>query len=218
MKLSLFSVSYAGYWGQDKLELPAFIGKAASLGYDAVMIAGKRPHLSPLDSDADRIAADADRLYGLGSADMKSFLAIAMEAAQRFRAEDLARPHVILATADEETSMDGARALATAGHKWLGAGFGAGFYGLPVAEETVGEATCYKVVFTPTEGEPMSAFFDKETGELAWAVEAGQPSFSSPRSQRRGAQRESAGEPPRNPPRTLPPVFSGGPASGAGSR
>jgi hypothetical protein len=33
-----------------------------------------------------------------------------------------------------------------------------------VAEETVGEAACYKVVFTPAEGEPMSAFFDKETG------------------------------------------------------
>lgn len=28
MKLSLFSVSYAGYWGQQKLQLPAFIAKA----------------------------------------------------------------------------------------------------------------------------------------------------------------------------------------------
>lgn len=49
MKLSLFSVSYAGYWGQHQLDLPAFISKAAQLGYDAVMLAGKRPHLSPLD-------------------------------------------------------------------------------------------------------------------------------------------------------------------------
>ncbi|MBP88618.1 MAG: isomerase [Planctomycetaceae bacterium] len=57
MKLSLFSVSYAGYWGQHKLDLPAFIAKAAALGYDAVMIAGKRPHLSPLDATADCIAS-----------------------------------------------------------------------------------------------------------------------------------------------------------------
>ncbi len=56
MKLCLFSVSYAGYWGQDALELPAFIAKAGNLGYQGVMIAGKRPHLSPLDADADRIA------------------------------------------------------------------------------------------------------------------------------------------------------------------
>jgi sugar phosphate isomerase/epimerase len=52
MKLSLFSVSYAGYWGQTQLDLPAFISKAAGLGYDAVMLAGKRPHLSPLDADS----------------------------------------------------------------------------------------------------------------------------------------------------------------------
>ncbi len=53
MKLSLFSVSYAGFWGQHELGLPAFIAKASQLGYDSVMLAGKRPHLSPLDaSDA----------------------------------------------------------------------------------------------------------------------------------------------------------------------
>ncbi|MCH8828444.1 MAG: sugar phosphate isomerase/epimerase [Planctomycetes bacterium] len=57
MKLSLFSVSYAGYWGQQKLDTVAFIAKAAQLGYDAVMLAGKRPHLSPLDADADTIAS-----------------------------------------------------------------------------------------------------------------------------------------------------------------
>ena len=57
MKLSLFSVSYAGYWGQQKLDLPAFIAKAAELGYDAVMLAGKRPHLSPLDVDPETIAS-----------------------------------------------------------------------------------------------------------------------------------------------------------------
>jgi sugar phosphate isomerase/epimerase len=52
MKLGLFSVGYAGFWGQHKLDLPEFIAKAAKLGYDTVMLAGKRPHLSPLDADA----------------------------------------------------------------------------------------------------------------------------------------------------------------------
>jgi sugar phosphate isomerase/epimerase len=52
MQLSLFSISYAGLWGQTSLDLPRFIRHAAGLGFDAVMIAGKRPHLSPLDADA----------------------------------------------------------------------------------------------------------------------------------------------------------------------
>ncbi len=55
MKLSLFSVSYAGFWGQHELELPAFIAKASQLGYDSVMLAGKRPHLSPLDASDETI-------------------------------------------------------------------------------------------------------------------------------------------------------------------
>ena len=56
MQKSLFSISYAGLWGQHRLALSEFIEKAASLGYDAVMIAGKRPHLSPLDAVPERIA------------------------------------------------------------------------------------------------------------------------------------------------------------------
>ncbi|HCK80756.1 MAG TPA: acetylornithine deacetylase [Candidatus Competibacter sp.] len=55
------------------------------------------------------------RIYGLGSADMKAFLALAIEAAGEFTARELRRPLVILATADEESSMAGARALAAAG-------------------------------------------------------------------------------------------------------
>lgn len=47
----LFSISYAGFWGQSVLSLTDFIAHAGRLGYPAVMIAGKRPHLSPLDAD-----------------------------------------------------------------------------------------------------------------------------------------------------------------------
>ena len=57
MKLSLFSVSYAGYWGQQSLDLSGFISKAARLGYAGVMLAGKRPHLSPLDASDDYLAS-----------------------------------------------------------------------------------------------------------------------------------------------------------------
>lgn len=46
----LFSISYAGFWGQSVLKLTDFIPHAAKLGYESVMIAGKRPHLSPLDA------------------------------------------------------------------------------------------------------------------------------------------------------------------------
>jgi sugar phosphate isomerase/epimerase len=53
MKLSLFSISYAGLWGQNRLSLEDFLRHAAKLGFDSVMIAGKRPHLSPLDMGSD---------------------------------------------------------------------------------------------------------------------------------------------------------------------
>jgi sugar phosphate isomerase/epimerase len=57
VQLSLFSVSYAGLWGQHTLDLPALIARAASLGYDAVMLMGKRPHLWPPDSTPGQLAS-----------------------------------------------------------------------------------------------------------------------------------------------------------------
>jgi sugar phosphate isomerase/epimerase len=55
MQLSLFSISYAGLWGQAALDLRQFIRHSGELGFDAVMLAGKRPHLAPLDTDDARI-------------------------------------------------------------------------------------------------------------------------------------------------------------------
>lgn len=52
-----------------------------------------------------------DHLYGLGTADMKSFLAIATEAAKDFVNQDLKQRLTIVATADEECTMQGARTL-----------------------------------------------------------------------------------------------------------
>lgn len=51
-KTALHSVSYAGVWhGQALLTLTDFLAKAKALGYDAVMLMAKRPHLSVLDFD-----------------------------------------------------------------------------------------------------------------------------------------------------------------------
>ena len=55
------------------------------------------------------------RIYGLGTADMKSFLAVALLAASQFRSSQLKAPLTILGTADEESTMSGARALAETG-------------------------------------------------------------------------------------------------------
>ena len=52
-----------------------------------------------------------NRLYGLGTSDMKAFLALAIEAALMFKAEDYKQPLIILATCDEETTMEGAKTL-----------------------------------------------------------------------------------------------------------
>lgn len=57
MKLCLFSVSYAGFWGQSTLNLTEFITQASQLGYDSVMLMGKRPHLSPLDITPEQVTS-----------------------------------------------------------------------------------------------------------------------------------------------------------------
>jgi len=56
-----------------------------------------------------------NRLYGLGVADMKAFLALAVDAASQYSGRQFAQPLTIVATADEESSMSGARALAKMG-------------------------------------------------------------------------------------------------------
>src|SRR6478672_9498835 len=53
MRTALFTVSFAGLWGQDRLTLEESIDLAADLGYDGVEIMGKRPHLSVLDYTED---------------------------------------------------------------------------------------------------------------------------------------------------------------------
>jgi acetylornithine deacetylase len=96
---------------------PARANLIASLGRgpDGLVLAGHTDTV-PFDHgqwqhDPFRLEQADQRLYGLGTSDMKSFLALAIEAVRTLRARDLARPVILLATADEETSMAGARAL-----------------------------------------------------------------------------------------------------------
>ncbi|HOD52442.1 MAG TPA: sugar phosphate isomerase/epimerase family protein [Candidatus Hydrogenedentes bacterium] len=67
MKPVLFSVSYAGLWGQASLSLTDFVRKASELGYPAVEIMGKRPHLSILDATDETVSElrDAARSAGI---------------------------------------------------------------------------------------------------------------------------------------------------------
>lgn len=55
------------------------------------------------------------RFYGLGATDMKGFFPVVLAALEKFRDTELREPVIILATADEESSMCGARALAAQG-------------------------------------------------------------------------------------------------------
>ncbi|MFT7559870.1 MAG: acetylornithine deacetylase [Flavobacteriales bacterium] len=80
----------------------------------------------PFDSnrwDTDPLSlVDADnRFYGLGSCDMKGFFPVIMAAVEALALDtrNLKEPLIVLATADEESSMNGARSLVERG------GFGA---------------------------------------------------------------------------------------------
>ncbi len=66
-------------------------------------------------SDPFQLTERDNRWYGLGTCDMKGFFPLAIEAAKAFVDQKLQQPLIILATADEESSMNGARALAEAG-------------------------------------------------------------------------------------------------------
>ena len=97
--------------------------------YNLIATLGDGPGGLVLGGHADTVPWDANRwtfdpfeaterdgrLYGLGSCDMKSYLALALEAGRAFAGRRLAQPLQLVVTADEETTMAGARALAGEG-------------------------------------------------------------------------------------------------------
>jgi acetylornithine deacetylase len=66
-------------------------------------------------SDPFNLTEKDGKLFGLGATDMKGFFPVVLEAVRAFVNTPLKQPIIILATADEESSMNGARALAASG-------------------------------------------------------------------------------------------------------
>ena len=101
----------------DKPGKANLIAKRGS-GSNAFVLAGHTDTV-PLDeslwrSDPFSITERDERWYGLGTCDMKSFFALVIEAIAPLLENEFNHPLIILATADEESSMSGARALSAA--------------------------------------------------------------------------------------------------------
>ncbi|WP_163935641.1 acetylornithine deacetylase [Paraferrimonas sp. SM1919] len=65
------------------------------------------------DSDPFTLTDKDNRWYGLGTCDMKGFFALVIEALSELNLAQLQKPIYIFASADEETTMAGAKALTT---------------------------------------------------------------------------------------------------------
>ena len=106
--------------GFDTDIIPVSEGKAnliATLGRgDGGLVLAGHTDTVPYDAqqwnyDPFKLTEANNRFYGLGTSDMKAFLAMAIEASLAFRPQDYQKPLIILATSDEETTMDGAKTL-----------------------------------------------------------------------------------------------------------
>jgi acetylornithine deacetylase len=108
-------------WRVTAMPIPGRPGKAnllASIGPEregGLLLSG---HADTVPYDEGKwssdpfVATERDgRLYGLGTSDMKAFLALAIAAVRGIDRRALEEPVHLLATADEEVGMDGARIL-----------------------------------------------------------------------------------------------------------
>ena len=110
-------------FGVEKLAVPGSSGKynliaTIGRGPDGLVLSG---HTDTVPFDHNRWSSDPfkatereGRLFGLGTADMKSFFALSLAAIGQLDFARLKHPLVLVATADEESSMSGARALVDA--------------------------------------------------------------------------------------------------------
>lgn len=103
----------------DKFNLIASAGQ----GDEGLVLSG---HTDTVPFDEEKWHSDPlilqqrdDRFYGMGSADMKGFFAVIVEAIRELPLHQLKQPLVIIATADEESTMCGAKSL-TDLHRRLG--------------------------------------------------------------------------------------------------
>lgn len=108
------------------LDVPGCPGKynliaSAGQGEEGLILSG---HTDTVPFDEGRWSGDPfklreldNRWYGLGTADMKGFFAVVLEAIRTLDLSTLKQPLVLLATADEESSMCGAKSLLQAQRK-----------------------------------------------------------------------------------------------------
>lgn len=110
----------------ERMAIPGHPGKfnlvaSAGSGPDGLVLAG---HTDTVPCDPELWSADPFRLterdgrfYGLGTSDMKGFFALILEAVRGLDLAKLKHPLVLLATADEESSMCGAKSLLEANRR-----------------------------------------------------------------------------------------------------
>lgn len=114
-QIEIMSVPSAPGSDCEKVNLIARLGE----GEDGLVIAGHTdtvPYNEQVwSTDPFVLTQREDKLYGLGSSDMKCLFPIALLAARAMKGMKLSQPLTILATADEESSMAGARVLQESG-------------------------------------------------------------------------------------------------------
>ncbi len=110
------------------IAIPGHPGKSnliasAGTGDQGLVLSG---HTDTVPFDADKWSSDPlrlsernGRLHGIGTADMKGFFAVVIEAIRELPLDHLKQPLTLLATADEESSMCGAKSLSDL-HRRLG--------------------------------------------------------------------------------------------------
>lgn len=99
----------------DKLNLIACLGE----GEGGLVLSGHTDTV-PFDEnlwhqDPFQLIEKDNRLYGLGSTDMKVFFSVILSTLEKLDLEKIKRPLYVLATCDEESTMAGAKALVNSG-------------------------------------------------------------------------------------------------------
>lgn len=100
----------------EKANLIATLGTANAVNSQGGLVFSGHADTVPYDDkrwshDPFTLHIENDRAFGLGATDMKGFFPTVLAAVQPFLNQPLREPIIILATADEETSMTGAREL-----------------------------------------------------------------------------------------------------------
>lgn len=108
------------------LPVPGHPGKSnliasAGTGPEGLVLSGHTDTV-PFDdnqwkTDPFKLTERDNRIYGLGTSDMKAFFALAIEAIRGVDLRQLKHPLILLATADEESTMCGAQSLVDANRR-----------------------------------------------------------------------------------------------------